>query len=316
MAVLAACLVVALLLPIPAVRTAIAEAPVLGPATTDLLNRLGMGGVASRATVYPTSDSVTSAGYTVTLRAAYADETGTTILLHVSPAANFLPGGRRDFEYPRLNYGNGVSVTASGIGGQQDEFSLRFPPTSDPAAAGSQVTLEMHNLHAGRGHDIRNPGPTVRGDWLLKFTLKFDPGVTLPPPASAQVGPVQVVFRSVIVNPGNLHIKVDVRASLRETHDMQVIQGAGEIIYPPGRPADQRPVLFHVQLFDPTGAEVRTWAGGGSPGIQEPIPTDPEEQVSRPVDWLWMTMTKTVPGTYRLVFTYKGTTVERTFTVS
>jgi hypothetical protein len=315
MAVLAACLVVALLLPIPAVRTAIAEAPVLGPATTDLLNRLGMGGVASRATVYPASDSVTSAGYTVTLRAAYADETGTTILLHVSPAANVIPGVGRDFEIPRLNYGNGVSMRMSGLGSPgQDEFSIRFPPISDPAAAGSQVTLEIHNLHAGRGHDLRNPGPTVRGDWTLKFTLKFDPGVSVAPPEPAQVGTVQVLIRSVQVNPGNLHIWAETRTSLRETGGMQVIYGANEIIYPSGRPADQRPELFHVQLFDPTGAEVRTWGGGGSPGIQGSIPTDPEEQVSRPVDWLWVT--KTVPGSYRLVFTYKGTTVERTFTVS
>jgi hypothetical protein len=123
-----------------------------------------------------------------------------------------------------------------------------------------------------------------------------------------------VLFSSVTVNPGNVHIRADLRASLREMGSMQVIYGANEIIYPPGRPADQRPVLFHVQLFDPTGAEVRGGGGGGSPGIQGPIPTDPEEQVNRPVDWLWRT--KTVPGSYRLVFTYRGATAERTFTVS
>lgn len=182
----------------PVYRTALADAPVFGPVTANLLRDLGLGESTPGATssvlpgVTPLAGSADVHGIRLDMIAGYAD-TIRTILILKSPS-DLVPFGRGDAGPAEMLLTDEFGHTYHGWVGEAGggQLVLGFDPlVAQPGA--DRLTLTIPTLH-GRGalvHVSGYPagtkgeysGPIISGPWTLTFDLSAVAGQHLALPA-------------------------------------------------------------------------------------------------------------------------------------
>lgn len=182
----------------PVYRTALADAPVFGPATVTLLKNLGLGEPATAGTTSPVIPGVTPLaasadvhGIRVDVIAGYADTIQTLIILKAP--SDLAPFGRGDAGPAEMLLTDQFGHTYHGWVGEPGagQLVLGFDPLVAPSGP-DRLTLTIPTLH-GRGslvHVSGYPagtkgeyaGPIVNGPWTLTFDLSAVAGQRLPVP--------------------------------------------------------------------------------------------------------------------------------------
>jgi hypothetical protein len=181
----------------PRYGQALADSPV-GPITDPLLRASGL----AAGEVTPVNQTVTSAGHTIDLVAAYGDGIQTTVYLQVDGLPMAAPyQGKGKVMGDRYLAGETLTDqfgrTYEPRGGSGTTLTV-FEPLAGPAAAlGGRMTLRITRLTSMQpGGDLR-VAPRVDGDWTFRFTLLPRPARDLALPAPVRIGDTTYTFTSV-----------------------------------------------------------------------------------------------------------------------
>lgn len=241
----------------PAYGQALADGPA-GVIAEPLLHASGL----TAGAVTPVDQSVTSAGHTIRLVAAYADGLQTAVFLQVdgqplavpSPpfgkvaADKYLADTTLTDQFGRQYPSRGGSGTSWTV----------FEPLAGPAATvGGRLTLHVGRLTATRqgdpsgGPDPR--APHVDGNWTFHFVLVARPSHDLPLPTPIRLGDTTYTFISVrAATTLVVHIRVSGGAVSRWNADAQRLG--------PGLRRDLADDYF-VELYDRAGRPQREGFG-------------------------------------------------------
>jgi hypothetical protein len=287
----------------PVYRNALADAPVFGPVTVNLLRNLGLGssttGTASPVLpgVTPLAGSAEANGVRLELVAGYAD-TIRTILILKSPNGLVPFGmGVGGVDEMRLTdeFGHSYQGWASNDGNGQ--LILGFAPLvagqgADrltlviPAMYGSGPLVHVPGYPAGTKGEY--PGPFVAGPWTLTFDLSAAAGQRLAVPAPQTID--GTTYAITDVRKSGPFVDVQWSVSGRSVDAMVAANSSRSGMPSPSGNPDTQYNFGSAELYSPSGSRIPVQSGNGTLA-------GPTFRVIH-VDYLYRLEQ---PGTYRLV---------------
>jgi hypothetical protein len=227
----------------PVAGQAMADAPVVGAA--------GLGHLAARLTNLEGSSS--SAGVSMAWQGGYADASGTTLLLRVSPPALLREVDLSD------QFGRHYQMQGSVSDARTGNVVVGFQPVERPASwTGARLHLHASRLEMPPGFGDR----MISGDWNLYATLRVDEGRSLPTPAAGTLGEWPFRFRALRATDAFLIVDWESPGTDPSVFDRRIPDGLK------GRAA------FSITLIDPVGTVSspqngsRTGSGNSQQGIR------------------------------------------------
>jgi hypothetical protein len=269
--------------------TALADVPRAGQVATPLLRMAGLEPLAGR--ISPQQDSATSAGHTISLVGAYADNTRTMVFLHLD--ANLMPVLVAGPEALTDQAGRPATTRSQGGLAQygQDQGAdtvLSFGPLAHPEPAGNHLVLHIKTMAM-----VSRPGQrdVITGDWTLRFSVKADAGAALPTPAPGKLGNVDVSLTMSAVQ-NRVHYVVTVSGPVADLHDLARAAMQGQL---------------RVRLVDRAGRTVAD--SGPSGGVSYRRGSD------RGDGFYQGDLQAPGPGSYRIVIEWRHTSFDRPVTL-
>jgi hypothetical protein len=240
--------------------------------------------------------SATSSGQTVQVLGAYGDATRTVVFVHTTAGGPV---------WATLTTDSGQNVSGpSQVWEQDGAGALAFGPIANPNPAGEGVTLHVMALTVN-GSPLAVNGHDLKGDWKIHFSVKVRTDSVTPTPATGKLGDLAVTFRTAGGSGNSVFVSFETAGATSD--EMKPFYCTAYGWCSTGK--------LHIQMFDPTGKELKVLQGGGTSTINKTDPPDVIAAKARVVDFTtyWA---GSGPGTYRMVLTYHGQQLAATFAVS
>jgi hypothetical protein len=240
--------------------------------------------------------SATSSGQTVEVLGAYGDATRTVVFVHTTSSGPV---------WATLTTDSGQNMSSpSQVWERDGAGALAFGPIANPNPEGEGVTLHVLTLTVN-GWPLATNGHDLKGDWKIHFTVKVRTDSVTPAPATGMLGEIAVTFKTAGGSGNSVFVSFQTTGGTSDEMKPYYCTAYGWCST--GK--------LHIQMFSPTGKELKLLQGGGASTIDKTDPPDVIAAKARVVDFTtyWAGSGQ---GTYRMVLTYQGQQIEVAFVVS
>jgi hypothetical protein len=249
---------------VPAYSQAIANAPVVGPVSSQALTYLGL----QPSAIAARDQTVTASGHTLRLVGVYADTLRTVVLVQVDG---------RPFEEPSK------TTKTYGIDGYlTDQFGHRYSQTFTPGPGAAFEPITGPAVDAGARLTLHVKGlmPTfkadrVSGNWEMTFTVTRQPAGNVSLPAPVHIGDTTYIFTSVRISGDLVEVRwLATGGSVDQMH--RLMDGYyGKNPAPPPSVQEQirglNQAYFWPQITDEAGNRVRSIQFGATYPKGKPV---------------------------------------------
>jgi hypothetical protein len=247
--------------------------------------------------------TATSSGQTVKVLGAYGDVTRTVVFIHTTTGGPV---------WATLTTDSGQKLSGPSQAWERGgNGALAFGPLANPNPNGDGVTLEVLSMMVN-GRPLATSGPTlkrdqaIKGDWKIHFSMKVSAISVVPTPTSGKLGAIAVTFKAAGGTGDSVFVSFETVG--RTIDELQPAYCSAYGWCSKGK--------LRIQMFDPSGKELKLLQAGGAPA-HTPDKTAPPEVWAREIRNLqfntyWI---GSGPGSYRLVLSYEGQQLESTFAV-
>jgi hypothetical protein len=209
----------------PRYALALADAPVIGGATTPVLRAAGL----TNSELTPVDSTAVSSGHTLHLSAVYADRFRTVLIVEIDgqPLQSDRKPLPTDLNPPPPPKGFAVEkefrLTDQFGSAYRDQRLSTFSPieveplTGLAASTGARLTLHVSAIgYYDFSDKLGMPNPVISGDWTLRATVFQVPGRFLTLPAPGSIGNTHYSVNSLNVSASLLQVHVAVSGEAPE----------------------------------------------------------------------------------------------------